>query len=82
MKIIKRKTKNTRFQKTSVPHYMKYSAYIISNEASYIDCAHEFNVSEKKVRDVMNHSCKKNLPSVFYHVDKIQNKIKANKGEA
>jgi hypothetical protein len=72
MKIIKHKAKRTRFQKATVPYYMQYSAYIIANNASYTDCAHEFNVTTKQVRDIMNHSCKKNLPTVFYHVNKIQ----------
>ena len=82
MKIIKHNVKRNGFKKASVPLYMKYSAYIITNEATYTDCAHEFNVSTKKVRDVMNHSCKKNLPSVFYHVNKIQDKAKNTGSEA
>lgn len=82
MKIIKHNAKRNGFKKASVPLYMKYSAYIINNEATYTDCAHEFNVSTKKVRDIMNHSCKKNLPSVFYHVNKIQDKLKNTGSEA
>lgn len=66
-----------RRQANEVPDYLKYGSYIIANNATPAETAANYGVTNKQVLDVINHSLKTNVPTMFAHVKNIHNTRKA-----
>lgn len=54
-----------------VPEYLKHGSFILVHNTTVKETAEAFHVTEKQIRDNINHGLKTNYPKMFNHVKSI-----------